>query len=319
MGIINPSGAAIGYRGLFYITTNDNLSFALPCSGEGLQLVSTLIAPDDNIHGSGNDATAFKIHYAEGQETYVGDINFPFYCYADLWTFLKKWMLTDRVLNELQTSVTISPDYIDGTNGSVFKYDGVYVTEFTITNGGANNLITVTLRLAAKSRTPTTLPTISSTTPYGEFITRQSELNKRPTPYWQSKVEDYESFNPVYSGVDVLSWTVTVNHSTITTHVLNLSRAPKSINQSLISVTGNVVLWSPSGVPEPTTRSGKLTMKIFDGSANPFATIAMTNVGLSTYPNPLRGPRERVSRTLNFEAFAGNYSAPGGEAAITLT
>jgi hypothetical protein len=299
MAIVGNTG--IGYRGFLILNTGTD-KILLPCTGPGPDITPTLITPD-NIHGSvdANDAQqAHRIHYAEGQVTYDGDIEFPFYEDSTVWGVVKDWIYANRTTP--MPIVYFSPD-----GALVHKYSNVYVATAEISNRGANNLITARLRIVAEHRTVPESGELSGITL--DLLSTEATQNKVPVPFWRSMME-LENIYTDTTGLAPTAWTVRINHNTVTVFVANGSNEPFAIKQGLVVVDGSITLYKDGGVPLPNSRKGKVVIKV-GGTLpdSPFATFTMNNVALVRYSYPMRAPSEVTTRDLEYQAFAGKYNA----------
>ena len=299
MGIVGNTG--IGYRGFLILNTGTS-KILLPCSGAGPDITPTLIAPD-NIHGSvdaDDSQQAHRIHYALGQVTYEGDIEFPFYEDNTIWEVIKNWIYTDRTTP--MPAVYFSPD-----GALIHKYSNVYVATADISNRGANNLITVRLRIVAEHRTEPDSGELSGVT--FNLLSTEATQNKVPVPFWRS-VMQLENIYINTTGLVPTAWEIRINHNTATVLVANGSNEPYSIKQGLVVVEGRITLYKEEGVPLPDHKKGKVVIKVGGTLPNsPFATFTMNNVALARYPYPMRAPSEVTTRDLEYQAFAGKYNA----------
>jgi len=290
----------IGYRGFLAVKEGGNY-FVFPCTGAGPDKVATLIIPE-NIHATAASGTeieqaAFRIHYAEGQNTYTGSITMPFYLNSTWWDIVSNWAYSGRTTPR---EIIFSPD-----GATFYKYPQVYVSRMAIDNRGANNLIEVTLDLTAKGREVVSSG-LSGITLY--LVTYKDTQNLVPVPYWKSSL----SMEYIYSSFDfsVISWRVEITHNTVVTHVLNDSPDPYLIKQGLCVISGSTTIYKEKGVPEPDHRKGAISILI-GPSGGQNVQLDMYNVAVETYPYPMRAPSAITTRDINFQAFAGEYDWNG--------
>jgi len=284
-GIIDT--CSVGYKG--YLSVD---GVALPIASSSLERGISIL-PDDNIHGSSNDNAASRINWAEGQNTYTGDITTNLYGY--FWNTLKEWTVSNRIAGK---DIILSPE---GTN--VYTYSTAKVTTLSLSSAEGNNLVGVTVGVLALGRTDAgSAPTYT--------VTGDANLNTTPTPYWKTSVSDASltSFG-IAAGTDVLSWDISITNNSIPIYVLNGEQDPKHTQQCLLEVTGSLTMFNPSGIAAPTDRTGSITI-----SLETFGTISIPVAVLTGYPMPPAGVNAKITRTINFTGFAGDSAA-----AVALT
>ena len=272
----------MGYRGFCAVDGT-----GIPHTGSGLEKAPSII-PGEGIHGSAIDSAASRIHWAEGQNAYVGDINT--YLFGNFWDILKAWTTSNRITGK---DLILSPNGIE-----VYTYTSAKVNKLTLTSAEGNNLVTVTIGITALTREDA-----GSAGDYSYFS--EDNLNVNPTPYYNTSI-DSASINSFGVGTDndVLSWTINIVNNTITIYVHNASQDPKHSNQGLLEVTGDMRLFNTNGIAFPTTRTGSVDVTLHD-----FGHIIIPVAALTSAPEPPTGSNDKVVRTLAYTGFGSAADA----------
>jgi len=298
----------IGYAGWVKLKTS---SGDIPCPVTSCTLEKTpgKIIPDNLIHGSSGDEAASQVIWAWGANAYGGDIET--YLFKALWQgALSDWLLNDRIT---PINIVASPD-----NYNVWLYKNCYTDNFRISGnvptGVGGTPITLTLHVLATGRESSTEapPTFTG------FFTADENLNDAPIPGWRARVE-YAGFKgPGGEQLYPTAWEIAVNHRPTVLYVADGRRDPKWIKQGIMNVTGSVTLYHPDGVPLPedsvvesSNKNGSLKIFIYgqqeidsesEGTLtkDPFLTIEIPYVVITSYAQNFAAPANPVVRTVNF-------------------
>ena len=255
-------------------------------------------------------------HYADDIIRYEGSIDFEMQ--TGLWTFLKNWLVEDRITSK---TVLISPDgtitytFTGGGTGDEGSLHGLWASSanFSASEGG---LMTCSLGVLGLERIESNngntykdksaildCSVIASSNPLNP-----SPFNENPYPFWKTTCDILKSGTTIFSvGSEVLDWSIDVSENPVVVYACNGVRGPVALFMGEMEASGNVTMFNLAGVsPIPsgcTADNTAFEVSLF--SSLDTKKLNLPRVVFENEGNPVQGSDATINRTFNVKGFAG--------------
>lgn len=274
---------SIGYMGYFklggtmYLATGSSVA----------EVISPIYSGAARGAGWKTSGTAF---YADNMFQFEGNIDFELL--TDMWSSLTDWIVDDRIT---AISLIVSPD---GANIYTFTggtdLAGAYNSSanFSTSEG---SLVTCSVGVLGLTRTE------STGTGYVANSTGETFIDYDPIAYWQSTVS---IGGDLPTGTTPLDWSVDISNNPVVVYGCTGVIGPVAVLMGEAEVSGNVVLFNPSGVAALSLSPQEVVVDTGGG------TLTLPRALIDNDGNDLSGGDSIISRSYSFKGLASDGKSP---------